>query len=34
MKNRDYKVQVLTENYNNSLVTGETSEFAEFCNAL
>ena len=28
MKNRDYKIQVLTENYNNSL--GETCEFAEW----
>ena len=30
MKNRDYKIQVLTENYNNSLATGETCEFAEW----
>ena len=30
MKNRDYKIQVLTENYNNSLANGETSEFAEW----
>ena len=27
MKNRDYKIQVLTENYNNSR---ETCEFAEW----
>lgn len=30
MKNRDYKIQVLTENYNNSIAAGETSEFAEW----
>ena len=29
MKNRDYKIQVLTENHNNSLANGETCEFAE-----
>ena len=30
MKNRDYKIQVLTENYNNSLSNGEPLEFAEW----
>ena len=30
MKNKDYKIQVLTENYNNSIANGETSEFAEW----
>ena len=30
MKNRDYKIQVLTENYNNSIANGETCEFAEW----
>ena len=30
MKNRDYKIQVLTENYNNSRANGETCEFAEW----
>lgn len=30
MKNRDYKIQVLTKNYNNSLANGETCEFAEW----
>lgn len=38
MKNRDYKIQVLTENYNDSLQdfsAGEyEEEFVEFCNAL
>ena len=30
MKNRDYKIQVLTENYNNSIANGETCEFPEW----
>ena len=30
MKNKDYKIQVLTENYNNSIANGETFEFAEW----
>ena len=30
MKNRDYKIQVLTENYNNSPANGETCEFADW----
>ena len=30
MENRFYKIQVLAENYNNSLTNGETREFAEF----
>ena len=30
MKNRDYKFQVLTDNYNNSIATGETGESAEW----
>ena len=30
MKNRFYKIQVLTENYNNSVENGETCEFAEW----
>ena len=30
MKNRFYKIQVLTENYNNSIENGETCEFAEW----
>ena len=30
MKNKDYKIQVLTENYNNSIANGETGEFAEW----
>ena len=29
MKNRNYKIQVLTENY-NSIANGETCEFAEW----
>ena len=30
MEKRFYKIQVLTENYNNSLANGETCEFAEW----
>ena len=30
MKNRFYKIQVLTEDYNNSVENGETCEFAEW----
>ena len=30
MKNRNYKIQVLTENYKNSLAARETCEFAEW----
>ena len=30
MKNRDYKIQVLTENYNNSIASEESCEFAEW----
>ena len=30
MEKRFYKIQVLAENYNNSLANGETCEFAEW----
>ena len=30
MEKRFYKIQALTENYNNSLANGETGEFAEW----
>ena len=30
MRTNIYKIQVLTENYNNSLANGETCEFAEW----
>ena len=30
MEKRFYKIQVLTENYNNSIAAGETCEFAEW----
>lgn len=29
MRNRDYKIQVLTDNYNSAVENGETCEFAE-----
>ncbi len=30
MRNRDYKIQVLTENFNSAVENGETCEFAEW----
>lgn len=30
MRNRDYKIQVLTDNYNSAVENGETCEFAEW----
>lgn len=30
MRNRDYKIQVLTDNYNSAVENGETCGFAEW----
>lgn len=30
MRNGDYKIQVLTDNYNSAVENGETCEFAEW----